>query len=475
MKKAIFKVIWLLPLITLGSSLTFSVDPQDEPLFVIDEKFISVTLDSSNIASRFSDFDFTDPKLIMLMNYLTPLYFRIGGTTADTVVFSRNDNSSADVVLTGSDWLKLNNFTTIAGAKILFDLNSLLRNNDGSWNSENAEELIQFSQENLLDLDWELGNEPDLYQALFRTSVAASQLGKDYQNLRAILNMYPQYASASLIGPDMFDVGSSQAVQNYLSEFLEYASGDVRAVTWHQYYFPGDTATQESFLNPETFNYLEQRTKVVKNIVDKTGNKMWLGETSSAYKGGAPNLSDRYIATFLWLDKLGLAAKLGVELIIRQTFHGYNYALVSNSSDPLPDYWISVFHKNLVGTKVLSTSSDGSATSKIRLYAHCAKSSRLWNESSVVVFGLNIDSEAGSFEIEGLETNDGVYSFEFTSESTLLSQLVRLNGQVLHLTPQLQLPQIPPKKLEDSTTYTMPPYSMVFWVFTNTSVKACTS
>lgn len=57
-----------------------------------------------------------------------------------------------------SDYLKLHQFTQNAGVRLIFDLNSLLRNEDGSWNSDNAEEMIKFSSDNQLELDWELGN-----------------------------------------------------------------------------------------------------------------------------------------------------------------------------------------------------------------------------------------------------------------------------------------------------------------------------
>lgn len=61
-----------------------------------------------------------------------------------------------------------------------------------------------------------------------------------------------------------------------------------------------------------------------------------LGETSSCYNQGAPGFTDRFIATFLWLDKLGLGAKLGLDVIVRQTIWGYNYPLLSESYLPNP-------------------------------------------------------------------------------------------------------------------------------------------
>lgn len=106
------------------------------------------------------------------------MYFRIGGTYADRIIFSQSENvglGESDITFLGklqqfqtlsnktlmflaSDYLKVHQFTQNAGVRLIFDLNSLLRNEDGSWNSENAEEMIKFSSDNGLELDWELGN-----------------------------------------------------------------------------------------------------------------------------------------------------------------------------------------------------------------------------------------------------------------------------------------------------------------------------
>lgn len=408
----------------LAHCLTFTLNPSDPLLFEVNEKFLSVALDCSNIEGRFSDFNLTDPYLTKLVNHLAPMYFRVGGTYADRIVFSQSENvglGESDITFLASDYLKVHQFTQNAGVRLIFDLNSLLRNEDGSWNSENAEEMIKFSSDNGLELDWELGNEPDLYSSIYSTSVDASQLAEDYHSLRTILNKYEIYQSSFLIGNDMFDVGGSESNQNYLGTFLRGAADVVDAVTWHQYYFAGRDATEELFLSPSTFNYLAQRANVVKKVVAENGkgNKIWMGETSSAYNGGAANMSNRFIGTFLWLDKLGLGATLGIDAIIRQTIFHDNYALIDNDYIPNPDWWVSVLYKKLVGTKVLELSNDGTTDNTVRLYAHCAKTQ---GSNNVVVFGFNAASEAARVTLSGFKSDSNVQSYEVTPETDLYSQ-----------------------------------------------------
>lgn len=54
--------------------------------------------------------------------------------------------------------MQLNKLTAASGLTILFDLNCLTRNDDGTWNSSNAEEIIAFSDRYNLSVIWELGN-----------------------------------------------------------------------------------------------------------------------------------------------------------------------------------------------------------------------------------------------------------------------------------------------------------------------------
>ena len=60
----------------------------------------------------------------------------------------------------------------------------------------------------------------------------------------------------------------------------------------------------------------------------------------------------RYVAGFLWIDKLGQAALNNYQIIIRQTFYHGCYALLGEDLLPNPDFWFSVMYKRIVSTKV---------------------------------------------------------------------------------------------------------------------------
>lgn len=63
----------------------------------------------------------------------------------------------------------------------------------------------------------------------------------------------------------------------------------------------GRTATIQDFMDPTILANLERLLTTVNNIRSKTapGRPIWLGETSSAYGGGSPGLSDAYVAGFM--------------------------------------------------------------------------------------------------------------------------------------------------------------------------------
>ena len=72
-------------------------------------------------------------------------------------------------------------------------------------------------------------------------------------------------------------------------------------VCCYRYYLNGRTCSKEDFYNPDVLDYLLHELIAVNDILAKIdpSTPRWLGETSSAYGGGAPGLSDGYLAGFL--------------------------------------------------------------------------------------------------------------------------------------------------------------------------------
>ncbi|KAJ8894841.1 hypothetical protein PR048_000148 [Dryococelus australis] len=418
---------------------------------------LSLNLDSNYIVNGWIDKHIKDEKLLKLVSPLAPAYMRIGGPNSDKILFKETSSQEKRQhgghvprenwdYMTDKQWVLINEFTEKAGLKLMFSVNTLLRNGF-SWNPDNAKLLLAFDHKRgLQHVNFGLGNEPDMFSCVFQKFIRRQNLAEGVVNLRHMLDSYPNSKSSIIIGPDTTDVPSSTW---YLTGFLQFQNDTVNAVSIHHYYKKGGKAKLQDFYDPTIFNtlvpYIEEKQAIITNT--STTAPLWFGETGTTSDGGTANLTDRFLNGFLWLDKLGVAAKMGVQVMCRQGIYGHSNGLLNiNNMDPNPDWWLSVLYKNLVGLGVFNTTIP---TGSVRLYAHCSKTS----PGSVVLFGMNLNSQEYDVNIK----------FNLT---------VLLNGKRLVLGFNYSLPSLEPTTVA-ATPLHLPAFSMAFFVLEDMKVSAC--
>ena len=138
----------------------------DKAVFVVSDKFLSVTIDAGSISrGEWTKFNFTTPRMQNLAQALKPAMLRVGGTSQDFLIFQKNQQNfyeaaplDSDFSMTTEDWDAINQFTQLAGWDFIFGLNVLLRQPDGNWDSSNAEDLFAYTMSKGYTVNWELGN-----------------------------------------------------------------------------------------------------------------------------------------------------------------------------------------------------------------------------------------------------------------------------------------------------------------------------
>ncbi|XP_065142821.1 heparanase [Paramisgurnus dabryanus] len=497
---------------------------------VVNERFLSVAIDASLIAEEKFMNLLNSPKLRTLAKALIPAFLRFGGTKQDFIKFKPqgkylhagdNRNSSLpykdlceklelppllenklkqEWVLQSKILLQeeargkfqkakfseyaidlLYTFANCSGLDLIFGLNALLRTSENSWDSTNAELLLKYCASRQYAMSWELGNEPNSYEKKAGIRVDGYQLGKDFVHLQQILQESSLYNSTGLYGPDVGQPRNHR--KDLLTGFLEAGAEAITACTWHHYYVNGRGASLEDFLDPVVLDSLATKINEVFKTVESVspGKKVWLGETSSAYGGGAVGLSDTFAAGFMWLDKLGLGAKLGLDVIIRQVLIGSGtYHLVDDNLDPLPDYWLSLLYKKLVGPEVLKAEVLTNVRTKkqIRVYLHCTnRKSTHYKQGAVTLFALNLNKGQVAINLPTQIGNSTIEAFVLQApepgKQNLHSRSVKLNGEVLKMADDHTLPNIKGSVLPPGEPIRLPGFSLGFYVMTEAQATAC--
>ncbi|XP_016382097.1 inactive heparanase-2-like [Sinocyclocheilus rhinocerous] len=395
-------------------------------------------------------------------------------------------NIYSDITLTARSLDKLYNFVDCAGLHLIFGLNALHRNPDNSWNTSSAVSLLKYSAGKKYNISWELGNEPNSYRTMAARSVNSSRLAQDYSLLRTLLQSVRFYSRANLYGPNIGHPRKNAIL--LLDGFMKNGGSVVDAVTWQHYYIDRRVTKVEDFLKTRLLDTLsEQITKVLKIVQTHAPEKrVWLGGVGPAWAGGTNNISDTFAAGFLWLNTLGIAAAHGIDVVLRHSFfdYGYNH-LVDQHFNPLPDYWLSLLFKRLVGPRVLAVHVAGLQRKprpgrvirdKLRIYAHCTSfHNHDYVRGSITIYIINLHRSRKKIKLAGTLRNKTVHQYLLQPFGTdgLHSMSVQLNGEPLRMVDNETFPELKPRTLRAGRTIAMPPVSIGFYVIKNINAYAC--
>ena len=284
-------------------------------------------------------------------------------------------------------------------------------------------------------------------------------------------------------------------------------------ITFHQYYFKGPTAdpSGRQFIDVGILDSLRPKieialaqvarplacqrlfsldcvshTDVVAVFQAKTATVgATLGETSSAYDGGAPGLSASFASTFGWVDKLGMSARLGLKRVMRQELCCVGPAdshalLADNGRSPTPDFWATVLWKRLMGSRVLAVRGDDVAGRTVRVYAHClARVPHRRFAGGVALAVINLRNS--SVALDGIAVSDSRGGSEMarevfalgTAEGSFDGKRTTLNGAELELSGDGVLPSLEPQRQAAEAALELAPLSVAFVAIPGANASAC--
>lgn len=461
------------------------------PVARVDERYVSFSIDISVLAGgqwwegsnkvigglggqKVVPFQLIGTKLDNLTRALGPAYLRIGGSEADKIHYFRAplDEPSA-LVLTHQIWDRLHDFIARHDLKLSFTFKYGLfkRKEHGGWCPNEVLDLLVYSNRKGYRIHvCELGNELNAYWAFHGLSSQprASKLADDYLTFSTeVKHLLPD---AKIIGPgSAFWPRLGETIKpfsNISHKFLQLcqASGmRLDIVDWHYYPFqsrrsPVRTrrATQSSMLRPKALNEYKQYCLQLKKMRDAffPDAQLWTGETGSAQCGGEPKLSDRFASCFWWADQLGLGARHGQEVMIRQSLVGGDYGLLSRTAlKPRPDYWLTWLWQQLMGVDVFDVVSPHA---QLRSYCHSAKQG-----SGRTLLLINLSGKACKVDMTGEFAFGQVVAQYTVTAKKLTSKKVRINGKKARLeegrVPALLSFPVAP------LSHCLPAHAIAFW------------
>ncbi|XP_042791962.1 heparanase isoform X3 [Panthera leo] len=438
-----------------AAELDFSTE---RPVHLVSPAFLSFTIDA-NLATdpRFLTF-LGSTKLRTLARGLSPAYLRFGGTKTDFLIF---DPKKEPTFEERSYWQSQVNQDMCESGSIPSDIEKrlqlewpfqeqlLLREqyqkkfNNSTYSRSSVDMLYTFANCSGLDLIFGLN-------ALLRTA----DLQWNSSNAQLLLD----YCSSK-------NYNISWELGNEPNSFRKKAGIFIDGLQLGE-----DFVKLHKLLAKSTFKTVNLYGPDIGQPRGKTVKML-----TSFLKAGGEVIDS--VTWHQWLDKLGLSARMGIEVVMRQVLFGAgNYHLVDQNFEPLPDYWLSLLFKKLVGTNVLRASVKGPDSRKLRVYLHCTNINHpRYKEGDLTLYALNLHNVTKHLQLPYhlFDKQVDKYLVKPLGPDGLLSKSVQLNGQTLKMVDDHTLPALTEKPLHPGSTLGLPAFSYGFFVIRNAKVTAC--
>jgi heparanase 1 len=478
----------------------------ERPLAEVSERYLSFSVDTSQVVGgKWWDpqagrvewssgtvqapvFDFARPRLNRLTRALAPAYLRIGGSEADKVYYHLGATTGARLAVPGGyesvfsrgQWDAVHAFAAGNDLDVVCTLNAgpAVRDRAGRWQGDNAAELLAYTARQGYPVAvWELGNEVNVFFSVHGLSaqVSVEQYARDLAAARRLVDRHTPGARLAGQGSAYWPVLGEPlgALFGFLPRYLKQAGHLVDLITWH--YYPqqsrrGPVASRRAcpsrLLDPNNLDEAAYWANKIDRWRDEyaPGKPVWLGETGNAQFGGEPGLSDVYLGGLWWLDQLGLLARQGHQVVVRQSLTGMDYGLLDEDTlEPRPDYWNSLLWKRLMGRRVCAVQAAGEGEDRLRVYAHAPASSEA---AAVTVLAINLDPQRDAV-LSFPQFEGRAHEHYAVTAPDILGSTLLLNGVELRLVDDRALPELRGHRREGEgpPTVTVHPLSYTFVVF----------
>lgn len=220
-------------------------------------------------------------------------------------------------------------------------------------------------------------------------------------------------------------------------------------------------------------------SKAVATGGGKTSLPIWLTETNSVCHQGVFNDTNAFFNTLWLVNRLGMMAERGVEVMARQTLIGFNYSLLGNYPDepmaPTPDYFTTLLFRQLVGSGSIPTTSDNVL---VPTYSYCGRN------GGVVMSFVSLDETADhdvavpsalqpSRRLDYVLTPHWSGDTDANARTRATSRVVELNGSPLYVSAEGKLPSMVGQEATNKLSVYVSTLSVVLSFFPDVTANRC--